>query len=79
MAHGDMATARSFFDKAVTANRAPGQVSMKKSGANKAAIDNINHRRTVPITVCQIKYLNNIVELNHRAIKRLTRPMLSFK
>ena len=27
----------------------------------------------------QIKYLNNIVEQDHRAIKRLTRPMLGFK
>ena len=27
----------------------------------------------------QIKYLNNIVEQDHRAIKRQTRPMLGFK
>jgi putative transposase len=27
----------------------------------------------------QIKYLNNIVKQDHRAIKRLTRPMLGFK
>lgn len=27
----------------------------------------------------QIKYLNNIVEQDHRAIKRVTRPMLNFK
>ena len=27
----------------------------------------------------QIKYLNNIVEQDHRAIKRLTRPVLGFK
>jgi len=26
-----------------------------------------------------VKYLNNIVEQDHRAIKRVTRPMLSFK
>ena len=25
------------------------------------------------------KYLNNIVEQDHRAIKRITRPMLDFK
>ena len=25
------------------------------------------------------KYLNNIVEQDHRAIKRMTRPMLGFK
>ena len=29
--------------------------------------------------VRQVKYLNNIVEQDHRAIKRVTRPMLNFK
>ena len=27
----------------------------------------------------QVKYLNNIVEQDHRAIKRITKPMLNFK
>jgi len=27
----------------------------------------------------QVKYLNNIVEQDHRAIKQVTRPMLNFK
>jgi putative transposase len=26
-----------------------------------------------------VKYLNNIVEQDHRAVKRITRPMLGFK
>ena len=42
-------------------------------------IDAINAARDVPILVRQIKYLNNIVEQNHRAIKRVTEPMLNFK
>ena len=33
----------------------------------------------MPILVHQVKYLNNIVEQRHRAIKRLTKPMLNFK
>ena len=33
----------------------------------------------VPITVRQVKYLNNNIEQDHRAIKRATRPMLGFK
>jgi len=52
---------------------------MDKSGANKAAIDGINAGRETPIVVRQVKYLNNIVEQDHRAIKRVTRPMLNFK
>jgi putative transposase len=33
----------------------------------------------VPTLVRQVKYLNNIVEKDHRAIKRVTKPMLNFK
>src|SRR5471030_1208504 len=72
-------TAKRFFDKAMGANGDPDKVAMDKSGANKAAIDAINAGREVPILVRQIKYLNNIVEQDHRAIKRVTRPMLNFK
>ncbi|MEC5218988.1 putative transposase [Actimicrobium sp. GrIS 1.19] len=75
----DMAAAKRFFDKAMGANGEPDKVAMDKSGANKAAIDAINTGRDVPIVVSQVKYLNNIVEQDHRAIKRVTRPMLGFK
>jgi putative transposase len=30
------------------------------------------------IEIRQVKYLNNIVEQDHRAVKRVTRPMLGF-
>jgi transposase-like protein len=52
---------------------------MDKSGANKAAIDAINSGTAAAIAVHQIKYLNNIIEQDHRAIKRVTTPMLGFK
>ena len=75
----DMAAAKRFFDKALGANGDPDKVAMEKSGANKAAIDAINTCRGVPILVRQVKYLNNIVEQDRRAIKRVTMPMLNFK
>ena len=31
------------------------------------------------IEVRQVKYLNNIIEQDHRFIKRITRPMMGFK
>lgn len=43
-----------------------------------AASKVINARGETPIIVRQVKYLNNIVEQDHRAIKRVTRPMLNF-
>ena len=75
----DMAAAQRFFNKAMGANGDPDKVAMDKSGANKAAIDAINAGRDVPIVVRQVKYLNNVVEQDHRAIKRVTSPMLNFK
>ena len=75
----DMAAAKRFFDKAMGANGDPDKVAMDKSAANKSAMDAINAGRALPILVRQVKYLNNIVEQDHRAIKRVTRPMLNFK
>jgi putative transposase len=69
----------SFFDKAMQANGFPEKVTMDKSGANKAAIDEINTSLERPIVVRQVKYLNNIVEQDHRAVKRVTKHMLGFK
>ena len=68
-----------FFDKAMQANDVPEKVTMDKSGANKAAIDEIKASSGIPIIVRQVKYLNNIVEQDHRAVKRVTKPMLNFK
>jgi len=42
-------------------------------------MDEINNDMAVPITVLQVKYLNNIIERDPCAIKRITRPMLGFK
>ena len=75
----DKAAAKRFFDKAMQANGVPEKVTMDKSGANKAAIDEINASREIPMVVRQVKYLNNIVEQDRRAVKRVTKPMLGFK
>jgi len=53
--------------------------AVDKSGANLAALQAINAERETPIKIRQCKYLNNIVEQDHRAIKRITKPMLGFK
>jgi transposase-like protein len=44
-----------------------------------AVLQTINAKRKTPIKVRQKKYLNNIVEQDHRVIKRRTRPMMGFK
>jgi transposase-like protein len=54
-------------------------VTIDKGGANLAALEAINADRETPIKIRQSKYLNNLIEQDHRAIKRRMRPMLGFK
>ena len=65
-ARRDKAAAMRFFDKATQANGVPEKVTMDKSGANKAAMDEINARGETPVIVRQVKYLNNILSLRDR-------------
>jgi transposase-like protein len=57
----------------------PEKITIDKSGANTAAIDSYNAEHEADIEMRQCKYLANIVEQDHRAIKRVVRPMLGFK
>lgn len=78
-AHRDKAAARRYFEKSIEQNGEPETVTIDKSGANLAALDALNAERETPIKIRQNKYLNNVVEQDHRAIKRRIRPMLGFK
>jgi len=75
----DKVAARRFFEKSIAQNGAPETVTIDKSGSNLAALHAVNAERETPIQIRQVKYLNNVVEQDHRAIKRITRPMLGFK
>jgi len=75
----DHAAARAFFERAIGLHDVPEKIAIDKSGSNKAAIVSIQDDSGLAIAMRQSKYLNNIVEQDHRAIKRVTRPMLGFK
>jgi putative transposase len=75
----DHAAARAFFERAIDLHGVPEKITIDKSGANTAAIVSIQADSGLPIVMRQSKYLNNIVEQDHRAVKRITRPMLGFK
>jgi putative transposase len=81
----DRKAALRFFKKAIGSNGLPHTVTIDKSGANNAALEQLNtlflkgNLCFMFITIRQIKYLNNIVEQDHRHIKRITNPMLGFK
>jgi putative transposase len=78
-AHRDKAAARRYSEKAIDQNGEPETITVDKSGANLAALEALNAERSTPIKVRQNKYLNNIVEQDHRAIKRIIKPMMGFK
>ena len=54
----------------------PEKITIDKSGANTAAIRSINADACLDIELRQSKYLNNTVEQDHRAVKRMTSPMM---
>jgi transposase-like protein len=78
-AQRDTAAARRFFEKAIDQNGVPEKVTIDGSTSNLAALHNINAERETPIAIRKTKYLNNIVEQDHRAVKRIVDPMLGFK
>jgi putative transposase len=78
-ARRDRHAAQCYFERSMIHNGAPETVTIDKSVANLAALKAINVGREMPIRIRQRKYWNNIVEQDHRAIKRRIRPMLGFK
>lgn len=78
-AHRDTKAALRFFKKAIRQQGLPDKVTIDKSGANTAALEALVEETGAEIAIRQIKYLNNLVEQDHRAIKRIVRPMLGFQ
>ena len=74
-------SAQKFFNKAIGNNGKPRVISIDKSGANSSAILTVNKRSlsSKKIKIRKVKYLNNIIEQDHRRIKRRIRIMTGFK
>lgn len=82
--HRDEAAATMFFARTIGNNGFPDRVVIDKSGANLAGLQNMNCLLILNgwfwlIEILQVKYLNNIIEQDHRFIKKLTRQMRGFK
>lgn len=77
----DKKAAKSFFLKAIGYAGRPEKVTIDKSGSNNSALEAINNtlKREQKIEIRQIKYLNNVVEQDHRFIKKIIAPMKGFK
>ena len=75
-----------FFKKAIGNHGLPKIVNIDKSGSNYSALITLNIWLYIIgiwlthwIEIRQNKYSNNLIEQDHRNIKRLTRPMMGFK
>jgi putative transposase len=77
--HRDTEAALRFLKKAIRRNGLPEMITIDGSDANEAAIKRYNQEHGTAIAIRQVKYLNNIIEQDHRGVKRVTRPMLGFK
>jgi len=77
--HRDRDAAEAFLHKAIRNQGLPEKITIDQSGSNTAAIRHYNKTHKTAIVMRHSKYLNNLVEQDHRAVKRIVRPMLGFK
>jgi len=77
--HRDTEAALRVLTQAIHRHGVPDKITIDGSEANEAAIKRYNEEHGTAIIIRQVKYLNNMVEQDHRGVKRVTRPMLGFK
>jgi putative transposase len=76
----DEPAAKKFLTKAIRRHGGvPEKITIDGSAANEAAIKSYNKDHGTSIEIRTVKYLNNVVEPDHSAVKRMTRPMMGFK
>src|SRR5947209_2650618 len=75
----DEHAAKRFLTKAIRRHGVPEKITIDGSAANKAAMTSYNAEHGTASAMRQSKYLNNMVEQDHRGGKRLTCPLLGCK
>ena len=62
-------------------NQIPKVITVDKNPAYPPVIKELKNDKTLPknVNLRQIRYLNNVVEQDHRSIKRIVNPMLRFQ
>jgi putative transposase len=75
----DARAALRFLSKAIRRHGATEKITIDGSEANAAAIRGYNAAHGTAISIRQVRYLNHVVEQDHRGVKRVRRPMLGFK
>ncbi len=62
-------------------NQIPQVITVDKNPAYPPAIDELKNDKILPknVNLRQIKYLNNVIEQDHRSLKQIVNPMLGFQ
>ena len=80
-----IAAAKAFFRKALKHHREPHSITLDGHQPRPSALQRMgmngefNFRGPNPVKIRCCQYLNNVVEQDHRRVKRRLRPMLGFK
>src|SRR5215216_1664979 len=79
--HRDIAAAKRFFTQAIEKHTAPEKITLDGYTATHTAVEELKESAALPINVCvrTSKYLNNLIEQDHRRVKQRVYPMLGFK
>jgi transposase-like protein len=77
----DVAAAKRFFSYATKQHKAPRVITLDAYAASHRAVSQLKEIGRLPrrVQIRSSKYLNNLVEQDHRRIKQRIRPMLGFK
>ena len=77
----DAKAASRFFKKTLQTSQTPRVINVDKNPALSCAIGNLKNDDLLPAKTAlrQVKFLNHIVEQDHRFIKKITKPALGFQ
>ena len=77
----DINAAKAFLRKAMKGQRLPAKVTLDAYAASHRAVAELKDSAELPkrVLVRSSKYLNNLIEQDHRRIKQRLRPMLGLK
>ena len=77
----DIAAAKLFFTQAIKKHGPPKRITLDGYPATHAALSELKAEKVLPqqTMVRTSKYLNNLIEQDHRRVKQRVYPMLGFK
>ena len=78
---GGIEAAKRFFTRAVNRYGAPEKITLDGYAATHKAVRELKQSTILPVGVCvgTSKYLNDLIEQDHRRVKQRIYPMLGFK